>query len=47
MTNTLAVVLGILIVLGIVIDVAIFGSGHMVYLGKKFYEFIEWLAFWR
>jgi len=24
-----------------------FGTEHLIFLGKKFFELIEWIAFWR
>lgn len=47
MTNRSALILGTFIVAAIVLDVAIFGPGHLVFLGKKMAELIEWMAFWR
>lgn len=47
MSNTLAIVLGLLILGLCAVDVFLYGSEHLVFLGKKFYEFIEWVAFWR
>lgn len=47
MTNTLALILGALILGAIVLDVMVFGTEHLVFLGKKLFELIEWLAFWR
>lgn len=47
MTNQIAVWLGVLILGGIMVDYAFFGTEHLLFLGKKFYEFLEWLAFWR
>jgi hypothetical protein len=47
MSNRLALVLGLLILGMIAVDVALAGADHLVFLGKKFYEFIEWIAFWR
>ncbi len=47
MTNRLAVILGVLIVLSITIDVLLFGPVHMIFLGKKLFDLIEWMAFWR
>ena len=47
MTNRIALVLGVIIVGFIVADMAFFGNEHMVFLGKKLFELIEWLAFWR
>lgn len=47
MSNRLALYLGLLILGVLVIDGALFGTEHLVFLGKKLFEFIEWLAFWR
>ena len=47
MTNRIALVLGFLIISAIAIDISIYGSAHMIFLGKKFYNFIDWIAFWR
>lgn len=47
MTNRLALILGGLIVLAVVLDVALAGDRHLLFLAKKFMELIEWLAFWR
>ena len=47
MTNTVAISLGLLIVGAIAVDVMLYGSDHLVFLGKKFADLLEWLAFWR
>jgi hypothetical protein len=47
MTNPIALVLAILIVIALGVDLILFGSGHVVFLGKKLFQFLEWLAFWR
>lgn len=47
MTNTIAIVLGVLIVGALITDVMLFGTEHLLFLGKKFFELIEWIAFWR
>lgn len=47
MTNTIAAWLAGLIVLLLVGDIALYGTEHMLFLAKKFYDFIEWVAFWR
>lgn len=47
MTNTIAVVLGVLILGALAIDVMVYGTEHILFLGRKFAEFLEWLAFWR
>ena len=47
MTDRIALGLGLLIAVAVAADLLIFGSDHMIFLGKKTYELIEWLAFWR
>ena len=47
MTNRIASVLGLIIVGAILLDVFLYGSEHLVFLGKKFAELVEWIAFWR
>ncbi|MCG7492353.1 glyceraldehyde-3-phosphate dehydrogenase [Thalassobius sp. Cn5-15] len=47
MTNQIAIALGLLIVAFIGGDLLLTGGDTLLFLGKKFDEFIEWLAFWR
>ncbi|WP_299730971.1 hypothetical protein [uncultured Tateyamaria sp.] len=47
MTNRGAVILALLILVAIGVDVVIYGSEHLVFLGKKFTDMLEWMAFWR
>ena len=47
MTPKIALVLGLIILVAIVIDVMLTGTGHMVFLGKRLFELIDWVAFWR
>ncbi len=47
MTNRIAIWLGGLLVLMIGADVLLFGSDHLVFLGRKMLDLIEWMAFWR
>lgn len=47
MTNIIALVLGLLIVVAIIADFLYFGTDHGLFLAKKFTDLIEWLAFWR
>ncbi len=47
MTNKLAVILGIVIVAALMVDYLAFGSEHFLFLGKKMFVLIDWLAFWR
>lgn len=47
MTNQLAIILGIFLIAALALDVTVYGKEHMVFLGKKLFELIEWIAFWR
>jgi hypothetical protein len=47
MTNRIAIVLGLIILGLLLIDILIFGTEHIVFLGKKMFDLIEWVAFWR
>lgn len=47
MTNPIALVMAVLILGAIAVDVTIYGTEHLLFLGKKLADLIEWLAFWR
>ena len=47
MTNSIAIVLALLILGAIAADVMLYGTEHLIFLGKKFADLLEWLAFWR
>ena len=47
MTNRIALGLGAAIVALVVLDLIFFGTEHIVFLSKKMFELIEWIAFWR
>ncbi|WP_170363544.1 hypothetical protein [Ruegeria arenilitoris] len=47
MTNQIAIWLGVFILGGLMLDFALFGTEHLLFLGKKFYDFLDWVAFWR
>ncbi|UWR32104.1 hypothetical protein K3759_08970 [Sulfitobacter sp. W027] len=47
MTNPIAIVLALVIAGLMLLDVYSYGADHMIYLGKKLFELIEWIAFWR
>ena len=47
MTNRLALVIG-LIVFGLILADLILRSGaELLFLGRKFFDFLDWIAFWR
>ncbi|MCH2095082.1 MAG: hypothetical protein MK160_08185 [Rhodobacteraceae bacterium] len=47
MTNSIALGLGLFIIAGIAMDYVVFGGDHLIFLGKKGFALIEWMAFWR
>ncbi|MEJ1991435.1 MAG: hypothetical protein P8X50_06875 [Maritimibacter sp.] len=47
MTNRIAIVLGLLIAMAYLIDNAFFGGHSPLFLARKFYDFLDWVAFWR
>ncbi|MEP1767636.1 MAG: hypothetical protein ABJJ53_13480 [Sulfitobacter sp.] len=47
MTNRIAIILALLIIGAIAIDYFYYGTEHLIFLGKKLAELIEWIAFWR
>lgn len=47
MTDRIALIIVICVVLLIGLDVIAFDSANLVFLGKKGLELIEYLAFWR
>lgn len=47
MTNQIALVLAVLLIGSIVLDTLFFGVEHVVFLGKKMLDLINWMAFWR
>lgn len=47
MTNRIALGLGLGILVLLTIDMVMYESQHMVFLGRKLFELIEWMAFWR
>ncbi len=47
MTNTMAIVLGLVLVGAVVGDMVVFDGANLLFLGKKLADLIEWMAFWR
>ena len=45
-TNTFAIVFGLVIVAAIAIDLA-FGLGGSLFLARRFVDLVRWVAFWR
>ncbi len=47
MTNTLALILGALLLGAVAADSFLNDGQALLFLAKKFTELIEWVAFWR
>lgn len=47
MTNQIAIGLGLLVIAVFAIDAFAFDGELPVFLGRKLFEFLLWLAFWR
>ena len=47
MTNPIAFVLGLIIVINLCVDFFMSYTAYLIFLTKKLAEFTEWLAFWR
>ena len=47
MTNSIAIVLALMLLSALVIDVLVVGDLHLIFLAKKLFELTEWMAFWR
>ena len=47
MTNRIALWLGVVLIGLIAADLMLVGDDHLVFLGKKMVDLIEWMAFWR
>lgn len=46
MTNAIAIALGLLVVLSVGVDYVFFDAEHLLFLGKKFFALLNWMAFW-
>ena len=47
MTNTIALVLGVIITLLLIADQIWLGGRATLFLAREFTQLIEWVAFWR
>lgn len=47
MTNTIALAMGLILLVALGVDYALFGSEHLLFLAKKFVVLLDWVAFWR
>jgi hypothetical protein len=46
MTNRLAIILALALVGAVLADVVFFGGANLLFLGKKLFFLMDWLAFW-
>ncbi|MGH1369271.1 MAG: hypothetical protein ACRBCL_11710 [Maritimibacter sp.] len=47
MTNKIAIGLLVLIIAFILLDVVLWGGQSPLFLARKFFVFLDWIAFWR
>ena len=47
MTPKLATWLGLLLIFGVIADAFLTGGDTLLFLAKKLFELIDWVAFWR
>jgi hypothetical protein len=47
MTNQIAIGLGLLLIVGVGLDVALYDGASFLFVMRKLAALIEWLAFWR
>lgn len=47
MTNKIAIWLGLFLVLAVAADLLLFGGDNLLFLAKKLFELLDWVAFWR
>jgi hypothetical protein len=46
LTNTIALWLGLILLAGIVADLALNGGSALMFLARKFLDLVEWVDFW-
>lgn len=46
MTNRLAIWIGLIVVAALATDIWLYGSEHLLFLGRKLFVLLDWLAFW-
>ena len=47
MTNRIAIAIGLALVVGAGVDLAVYDAAHLLFLGRRFYALLDWVAFWR
>ena len=47
MTNSIAILLGLVIICGITADQLLADGANLIFLTRKLFALTEWMAFWR
>ena len=47
MTNKLAIMIGLSVIAAVIADLTLAGGSNLLFLGRKFFLLLDWLAFWR
>jgi len=47
MTNRIAIMLGLALLIALAVDYWLYDTEHLVFLAKKFFALLDWMAFWR
>ncbi|WP_083098761.1 glyceraldehyde-3-phosphate dehydrogenase [Pseudophaeobacter leonis] len=47
MTNKIAIWLGLFVIAGLVADLTLADGSNLLFLSKKFFALLDWVAFWR
>jgi hypothetical protein len=47
LTDRIALWIGLILLAGIIADLALNGGSALAFLARKFIDLIEWVAFWR
>ncbi|EPX78497.1 hypothetical protein [Salipiger mucosus] len=47
MTNKIALWIALLLIAAIALDIYLFGNEHMLFLARKLFVLLDWMAFWR
>lgn len=47
MTNKIAIWLGLIIIAAVSADLILWQGEHLLFLAKKLFELMDWVAFWR
>ncbi|SDJ37004.1 hypothetical protein SAMN04487993_102817 [Salipiger marinus] len=47
MTNRLALWIGAALLAAIMADILLYDAEHLLFLGRRFFVLLDWIAFWR